>query len=144
VFGGGVLAMICEAILAHELFQEHFISLLGNGVSFNYETVQEAMDFYVKVFSNLRLKDLCRKYNSRLSKTNTVGIRQSLAANRKSKKIKVKTREREPEPDEEESTEQELHLELESIADRGLDNKSAMALDDGDGGEADSTSTNGE
>lgn len=144
VFGGGVLAMICEAILAHELFQEHFISLLGDGVSFNYETVQEAMDFYVKVFSNLRLKDLCRKYNSRLSKTNTVGIRQSLAANRKSKKIEVKAREREPEPDEEESTEQELHLELESIADRGLDDESAMALDDGDGGEADSTSTNGE
>ena len=121
VFGGGVLATICEAMSSHDLFKEHFMSLLGGTTSFDQDTVQEALEFYIKVFSNLRLKDLCRKYNSRLSKTNTVGIRQSLAVNRKSKKIEVKKRKREEVPDDEELTEEELHLAMESIAERGLD-----------------------
>jgi hypothetical protein len=84
--------------------------------------MQEGMELIIKVYSNLRLKDLCRKYNSRLAKTNTVGIRQSLAADRKGKKREVKRRKREAEP-EEELTEEELHLVLENIAERGLDDE---------------------
>jgi hypothetical protein len=96
------------------------------------------------VYSNLRLKDLCRKYNSRLSKTKTVGIWQSLAVNRKGKKREVKRRKRETEPEEEEEeelTEEELHLALENIAERGLDDEAAERNGDS---ESDSVSTNGE
>jgi hypothetical protein len=122
VFGGGVLSTICDAIASHELFRDHFSSLLDDNSSFNPETIQETMEFYIKVFSNLRLKDLCRKYNSRLSKTNTVGIRQSLAANRKPTRVKQRKRDAMDEGDEDiDIPADELHLELEQIAERGLD-----------------------
>jgi hypothetical protein len=74
VFGGGVLATICDAIADHEHFYLHFASLFDDTTCFSDETIQEGMEFIIKVYSNLRLKDLCRKYNSRLSKTKTVGI----------------------------------------------------------------------
>jgi hypothetical protein len=64
VFGGGVLATICEAIADHEHFYLHFSSLFDDATCFSDETIQEGMEFIIKVYSNLRLKDLCRKYRS--------------------------------------------------------------------------------
>jgi hypothetical protein len=141
VFGGGVLATICSAMSKHYLFHEHFTSLLDDTVTYHDDTIQEGLEFFVTVFSNLRLKDLCRKYNSRLSKTNTVGIRQSLAANRKVGKRDIKRREKEREPEaEEEIPEEELHFELESIAERGLDDEIDMVEEKED--DCDSSNTN--
>jgi hypothetical protein len=141
VFGGGVLATICAAMSKHYLFHEHFTSLLDDTVTYHDDTIQEGLEFFVTVFSNLRLKDLCRKYNSRLSKTNTVGIRQSLAANRKVKKRDIKRRKKEHEPEaEEEIPEEELHFELESIAERGLDDEIDMVEEKED--DCDSFNTN--
>ena len=60
VFGGGVLATICDAIADHEHFYLHFASLFDDTTCFSDETMQEGMEFIIKVYSNLRLKDLCR------------------------------------------------------------------------------------
>ena len=134
-------------MLSHDLFKDHFSSLFDDGVCFGEDTIHQTFEFYIKVFSNLRLKDLCGKYNSPLSKTNTVGIRQSLAANRKRNMRTVKSRKREQQPDEEEPTKEEIHLDLLNIAERGLDDNADMAINKDDESNSDyaddeSTSTN--
>ena len=123
IFGGGVLSTICNAMTEHTHFREHFASLFNDNITFEEATTQAALEFYVKVYSNLRLKDFCRKYNSQLSKTNTVGIRQSLAVNSK-RNNNIKTRKRSPLPKDEVLDEEQLHLELQTIAERGLDDDS--------------------
>ena len=84
--------------------------------------MKKAFSFYIKVFSNLRIKDLCRKLNGRLSKTNTVGIRATTAVQSNSKgkgKGKgKKKRERTKTVDDE--TEDEHHESLVEIAESGL------------------------
>jgi hypothetical protein len=144
MFGGGVLATICDAIADHEYFYLYFDSLFDDTTCFSDETIQEGMEFIIKVYLNLRLKDLCRKYNSRLSRTNTVGIRQSLAVNRKGNTREGKEHKRETELEEEELTEEELHLALENIAERGLDDEADEVAKCNSDIESDSVSTNGE
>ena len=97
IFGGEALATICSSMTSHELLVDDFTSLYDQS-GFDDATIQEAFCFYVKVYSNLRIKDnLCRKYNSRLHKTTTVGLRQSLASKRgtgRKKKNTIKKRPR--------------------------------------------------
>ena len=125
IFGGGALASVCDAIKEHVQFKEHFASLLDENATFCEATIQEAFEFYIQVYSNLRLKDFCWKYNSCLSKTNTLGIRQSLVANRKSNNDNKK-RKRSPPPEDDKLDEDELHLELEAVAEQRFDDDCDM------------------
>lgn len=59
----------------------HFESLFHEN-EFEFDVIDTAFAYYIKVFSNLRLRDLCQKYNSKLDKTTTVGLRQSLATHK--------------------------------------------------------------
>ena len=77
-YGGIVLQSICNEMARHEVLFGHFESLFREN-EFEFDVVDTAFRYYIKVFSNLRLRDLCRKYNSQLDKTTTVGLRQSLA-----------------------------------------------------------------
>jgi hypothetical protein len=94
---------------------------LYEDTGFDDKQISIAFCFYVKVYSNLRLKDLCRKFNSRLHKTTTVGLRQLLASKRgKGKGRKAKKRTRSKQPEEPEPTEEELHDSLVEIAETGI------------------------
>lgn len=64
-YGGLVLGCICDEIASHDNFIEHFESLFCAG-AYDVETVNTSFRYYVKVFGNLRAKDLARKYNARL------------------------------------------------------------------------------
>jgi hypothetical protein len=120
IFGGQALATICNAMTSHEILVDHFSSLYED-TGFDDKQISIAFCFYVKVYSNLRLKDLCRKFNSRLHKTTTVGLRQSLASKRgKGKGRKAKKRTRSKQPKEPEPTEEELHDSLVEIAETGI------------------------
>jgi hypothetical protein len=118
IFGGQALGTICNAMTRHETLLDHFTSLY-DGTGFAMKTINVAFCFYVKVYSNLRIKDLCRKFNSRLHKTTTVGLRQSLASKR-GKGRKAKKRKRNKTPEEPEPTENELHDSLIEIAETGI------------------------
>ena len=63
IFGGQALGTICKAMTSHELLVDHFKSLYDY-TGFDDNAINIAFCFYVKVYSNLRLKDLCRKFNS--------------------------------------------------------------------------------
>ena len=105
-YGGLVLGCICEEIASHDNFIEHFESLFRAG-AYDVETVNTSLRYYVKVFGNLRAKDLARKYNARLSKTTTVGLRQRLATKGPTKKPNKRQRQSdedvEPEPTDEQT-----------------------------------------
>lgn len=121
IFGGEALATICSSMTSHELLVDDFTSLYDQ-CRFDDATIQEAFCFYVKVYSNLRIKDLCRKYNSRLHKTTTVGLRQSLASKRgtgRKKKNTIKKHPRTKQPEEPELTNEEIHDALIEIAETG-------------------------
>ena len=46
---------------------------------FNRDTIASTLEYYLKVFGNVRAKDLCYRYNSNILKGATVGVRQRLA-----------------------------------------------------------------
>jgi hypothetical protein len=100
--------------------------LFASYSGYNKQTIRDAFAFYVKVYSNLRLKDLCRKYNSRLHKTTTVGLRQSLACKRGSEKKRgkgkatAKKRKRRKQPEPVIESEEDLHSALVEIAEEGV------------------------
>jgi hypothetical protein len=77
-FGGVVLSYITEAIANNTDLLDHFKGLFKED-RFKDETIAVAFKYYVKVFANLRLKDLCRTYNSELHKINTANLRAGLA-----------------------------------------------------------------
>ena len=49
------------------------------------KAITAAFHYYLRVYSNLRLKNLCYKYNGMLQKTTVVGLCQSLAGRMKGK-----------------------------------------------------------
>lgn len=79
-------------------------------------TICQGLEYYVKVFANLRIQDLCRKYNSQLHKTTTGTFRSSIAT-KPGKKSKMKRwKKSEQEEREEQLTDNELHDHLMDIA----------------------------
>ena len=82
--GGTLLASICEAIETHENFIEDFTATFPDG-QYSDTSITAAFHYYLRVYSNLRLKDLCYKYNGMLKKTTVVGLGQSLAGIMKGK-----------------------------------------------------------
>ena len=129
-YGGLVLGYICRDITQHNHFMEHFESMF-RARAFDVDTTNSAFRYYVKVFGNLRLKDLCRKYNSQLSKSTTVGLRQRLAT--KGPKGRVSKREKSAEKEDEQSAE-ELHESMMEVADNGASTAEMLESD----GESDS------
>jgi hypothetical protein len=119
IFGGQALATICSSVSKHEVFVSHFQSLYDES-NYSEEMIHEAFGFYLNVYSNLRLKDLCRKFNSQLHKSTTVGLRQSLAGNR-GNGDRVNRRQRGELAQEPEPTEEEVHDMLVEIAENGVD-----------------------
>ena len=119
IFGGNVLSTICNAMIEHEVLSEHFATLYDDSSMFDRETIDDAFAFYVKVYSNLRLKDLCRKYNSQLHKTNTVGLRQQLAHGGTLRTKSKKGRKRKK-PEQLVESEAEIHSAMEEIAEAGV------------------------
>lgn len=119
-FGGSAISYIAKEIATHDSFLSHFASLFRDN-RFNQDTIRTAFGYYVKVFANLRIKDLCRKYNSLLRKTTTAALRPSLATKsatkRKSKQIKKRERTLQKEA---EQRDDEVHEEMLSIAETGL------------------------
>eukprot|EP00956_Cyclotella_meneghiniana_P015438 scaffold23672_cov83-Cyclotella_meneghiniana.AAC.2 len=124
-YGGLVLGYVCDELATHDNLIEHFESLF-NPRAYDVETRNTAFRFYLKVFGNMRLKDLVRNYNSRLSKTTTVGLRQRLAT--KGPKKNVNKRPREEEKDEE-PTDEQVHNELMEEAENGLADSELLGTD---------------
>ncbi|KAL3784653.1 hypothetical protein ACHAWO_013451 [Cyclotella atomus] len=120
-FGGVVLSYITEAIANNTDLLDHFKGLFKED-RFKDETIAVAFKYYVKVFANLRLKDLCRTYNSELHKINTANLRAGLATKgnttTKTKKIKHKSRSKSSETV---ATEEEIHNDMLEISDGGID-----------------------
>lgn len=80
LYGGALLVGICSGILANETIQGLFFALYSDGAKFTEDEKKRSMQYYVKVFANVRAKDLCRRYNSNITKGATVGLRPTLAA----------------------------------------------------------------
>jgi hypothetical protein len=124
-YGGIVLSYICSEIATNESLVDHFSSLLRENHQYEKAAILAAFRYYVKVFGNLRVKDLCRKFNAQLHKSTTAALRPSLATNgskrKKSKrKSKIKRRPKEAEEVEDESDET-IHNDLIDIADEPIE-----------------------
>ena len=50
---------------------------------FSEGTIQITMQYYLKVFINVRARDLCYRFNSNITKGATVGLRQTLASGKR-------------------------------------------------------------
>ena len=80
LFGGMLLVYILDGMLKNEVLTSLFAELF-DGTSFTEDTIETTMKYYVKVFGNVRAKDLCYRMNSNITKAGaTVGVRQTLAA----------------------------------------------------------------
>ena len=80
LFGGMLLVYILDGMMKNEVLTSLFAELF-DGTSFTEETIEATMKYYVKVFGNVRAKDLCYRMNSNITKAGaTVGVRQTLAA----------------------------------------------------------------
>ena len=76
--GGMLLAEIRSALCNNEQLLAQF-TLLLDGKEYEDGAISGALAYFIKVFSNLRAKDVALKYNSNLNGSNTVGLRQTLA-----------------------------------------------------------------
>ena len=80
LFGGMLLVYILDGMMKNEVLTSLFAELF-DGTSFTEDTIETTMKYYVKVFGNVRAKDLCYRMNSNITKAGaTVGVRQTLAA----------------------------------------------------------------
>ena len=67
------------------------LSPVGN---FEADTIQTTMQYYLKVFRNICLKDPIFRYNINIIKRNTVGLRHGLAAGCRGQKKEKDTKEK--------------------------------------------------
>ena len=77
--GGLLLAEIRDALGNDPSLIDQFTILFGREHAFSRDTIETAYKYFIKVFCNLRAKDVALKYNSNLNASNTVGLRQTLA-----------------------------------------------------------------
>ena len=90
LFGGVLLVKICNGMLDNQTLLALFTDLFPVG-KFGADTIQTTMQYYLKVFGNVRVKDLVFRYNSNIIKGNTVGLRQGLAAGCRGQKTEKDT-----------------------------------------------------
>lgn len=79
IFGGRLLAIICSGMIENSTIVSLFSNLFVPD-EFLEEKILVTLQYYLKVFGNVRAKDLCYRYNSNLNKSATVELRQTLAA----------------------------------------------------------------
>ena len=79
IFGGRLLAIICSGMIENSTIVGLFSNLFVPD-EFLEEKILVTLQYYLKVFGNVRAKDLCYRYNSNLNKSATVELRQTLAA----------------------------------------------------------------
>ncbi|EJK69929.1 hypothetical protein THAOC_08765 [Thalassiosira oceanica] len=89
MFGGSLLSQLCNGMLENEQVVSQFEKLFVEG-EFSKETVKSTLDYYMKVFGNVRAKDLCYRLNSNISKGPSVGLRQSVCGARATGRRKPK------------------------------------------------------
>lgn len=119
-FGGVVLSYICKEIAKNDSFLGHFKGLFKDE-QFDEDTLTASFKYYVKVFANLRLKDLCRKYNSELHKTTTANFRSGLATKGNTAKKGKSNRKNNALDKDVEPSAEELHNEMIAIVEDGLE-----------------------
>lgn len=129
-YGGIVVSYICNEMARSDALLGHFGSLLKED-RYGESTIQSAFKYYIKVFGNLRVKDLSRKLNAQLHKSTTAALRPSLATKgtKKSKRSKAKSKSKvkkkpKAKVKEAEISEEELHNELLDIANNSADDDS--------------------
>jgi len=131
-YGGIALSYICGEITTNDSLVSHFASLLREDV-YTDTAIITAFKFYVKVFGNLRAKDLSRKLNAQLHKSTTAALRPSLATKGEKKKSKrsiakskstVKKRSADHKSDNNDETEEQLNTALIDIAVESVDGES--------------------
>ena len=142
LFGGMLLVYILDGMLKNEVLTSLFAELF-DGTSFTEETIEATMKYYVKVFGNVRAKDLCYRMNSNITKAGaTVGTRQTLAAmkggaggtkkkkqqgrKKKRKKNQPTTEENKKKKKEEEAVEEEVEKQQHNASQQSA----AMDIDD--------------
>jgi flagellar biosynthesis GTPase FlhF len=79
MFGGTLLSQILDGVLHNNTVVKLFTDLFTPNDKFSSDTISSTLQYYLKVFGNVRAKDLCYRYNSNLHKSATVGLRPSLA-----------------------------------------------------------------
>ena len=80
LFGGMLLVRICDAMVQNDDLILLFSDLFSNSEpTFDAQTIVNTLRYYVKVFGNVRAKDLCYRYNSNIQKGARVGTRQMAA-----------------------------------------------------------------
>ena len=94
LYGGTLLSKIRTELCANKDVVELFSNFFDED-EFPPETIQTALEYYVKVFSNLRAKDLCYRLNANIAKGPTVGLRQQICSAKKTgKRSSKKTKRR--------------------------------------------------
>ena len=66
MFGRTLLTKICDALLNNDNFTSIFSDLFMPD-QFSTDTLNTTLRYYMKVFGNLRDKDLCNIYNSNIT-----------------------------------------------------------------------------
>ncbi|KAL7529591.1 hypothetical protein ACHAXR_003043, partial [Thalassiosira sp. AJA248-18] len=89
MFGGMLLEDLCSGMIENETIRALFFELFDSN-KFSEDTILTAMRYYMKVFGNVRAKDVCYRYNSNIKKGPTVGLRPTLAAGGGGTKAEVK------------------------------------------------------
>ena len=141
LFGGMLLVYILDGMLKNEVLTSLFAELF-DGTSFTEDTIETTMKYYVKVFGNVRAKDLCYRMNSNITKAGaTVGVRQTLAAmkggtggtktkqqgrKKKRKKKQSTTEENKKKKEEEKAVEEEVEKQQHNASQQSA----AMDIDD--------------
>ena len=97
---------ILKAMLDNQKIFDLFSDLFSTH-QFSRTIIYAALGYYMKVFGNVRAKDLCYRYNSNIHKGNTVGLRQQLAGGKKGGKKDIK--------------EEDLHRTMKSVTEEDLD-----------------------
>ena len=138
-FGGILISNNWREITSNDILFGHFSSLFRED-QFDDNTIMAAFRYYVKVFCNLRTKDLSRKFNAALHKSTTAALRPSLATkgakSKKSKKSKSKSNSRfKPRPnddatEEHEQTDEQIHNELIDIAGESIEDDNEWIKDE--------------
>ena len=78
IFGGTLLSKICGNMIENTTIVCLFSALFTSD-KFDDETIIKTLQYCLKVFGNVRARDLCYHFNSNLNNSATAGLQQSLA-----------------------------------------------------------------
>ena len=79
IFGGMLMEKVCLGMMENPTIISLFSGLFDNN-NFSEETITAIMRHHMKVFGNVRVKDLCFRCNSNTMNRVAVALHQTLAA----------------------------------------------------------------